>query len=48
MQDVYEINFYLITKKNKMPPEIPDGFREGPRKTFTDEEVLDELKDILY
>ena len=33
---------------NKMPPEIPDGFREGPRKTFTDEEVLEELKDILY
>lgn len=31
-----------------MPPEIPDGFHEKPKKTFTDEEVLEELKDILY
>lgn len=31
-----------------MPPEIPDGFREKPKETFTDEEVLDELKNILY
>jgi hypothetical protein len=31
-----------------MPPEIPDGLNERPQKKFTDEEVLDELKDILY
>lgn len=31
-----------------MPPEIPEGFHEKPKKTFTDEEVLEELKDILY
>ena len=30
-----------------MPPEIPDGFHEKP-KTFTDEEVLEELTDALY
>jgi hypothetical protein len=48
VQDACEINFYLITKKNKMPPEIPEGFHEKPKKTFTDEEVLEELKDILY
>ena len=31
-----------------MPPEIPDGSNEKPQKKFTDEEVMDELKDILY
>ena len=31
-----------------MPPEIPDGLNEKPPKKFTDEEIMDELKDILY
>lgn len=31
-----------------MPPEIPDDLNKTPKKTFTDEEVMDELKDILY
>ena len=31
-----------------MPPEIPDGLNEKPQKKFTDEEIMDELKDILY
>jgi hypothetical protein len=31
-----------------MPPEIPEGLNEIPQKKFTDEEVLEELKDALY
>lgn len=31
-----------------MPPEIPDGLNEKTQKKFTDEEIMDELKDILY
>lgn len=31
-----------------MPPEKPEWLNNQPQKKFTDEEVLEELKDLLY